>query len=177
MNNDLPRALQAAHKPIPPARLKRVRQINLQLASLLQPGWMGDPDDMLDTADDLLRNYRQHRRLLQGYRCPADRRIQNFINGYLARNGVDASVQLPSDPFVLDRAGLAAELSLPADGDLFQSQWLTSYRVRQGVLHNPGSDRRTTKGVFHIAEGGLPIPWRQEGGARRRPSRRCSRRR
>jgi phosphoenolpyruvate carboxykinase (diphosphate) len=159
MNNDLPRALQAARKPIPPARLKRVRQINLQLASLMQPGWIGDPDDMLDTADDLLRNYRQHRRLLQGYRCPADQRIQNFINAYLARNGVDAKVQLPSDPFVLDRAGLAAELSLPAEGDLFQSQWLTSYRVRQGVLHNPSKDRRTTVGVFHIVEGGLPIPW------------------
>jgi hypothetical protein len=26
------------------------------------------------------------------------------------------------------------------------------------VLHNPASDRRTTKGSFHIAEGGLPIP-------------------
>jgi uncharacterized protein len=29
---------------------------------------------------------------------------------------------------------------------------------RQGVLHNPASDRRTTEGVFHVAEGGLPIP-------------------
>lgn len=159
MNNDLPRALQAAHKPISPARMKRVRQINLQLASLMQPGWMGDADDLLDTADDLLRNYRQHRRLLQGYRCPADQRIQDFVNAYLARNGVTANLQLPADPFVLDRAGLAAELSLPADGDLFQSPWLTSYRVRQGVLHNPGKDRRTTDGVFHIVEGGLPIPW------------------
>jgi hypothetical protein len=26
------------------------------------------------------------------------------------------------------------------------------------VLHNPASDRRTTAGVFHIVEGGLPIP-------------------
>ncbi|NYS35472.1 hypothetical protein HZZ02_17495, partial [Streptococcus danieliae] len=26
------------------------------------------------------------------------------------------------------------------------------------VLHNPRNDRRTTAGVFHIAEGGLPIP-------------------
>lgn len=159
MNNDLPRVLQAAHKPIPPTRLKRIRQINLQLASLMQPGWLGDPDDLLDTADDLLRNYRQHRRLLQGYRCPADQRIQNFVNDYLTRNGVGATVELPADPFVLDRAGLAAELSLPADGDRFESHWLTSYRVRQGVLHNPGKDRRTTDGVFHIVEGGLPIPW------------------
>jgi len=30
--------------------------------------------------------------------------------------------------------------------------------VPQGVLHNPKSDRRTTKGIFHICEGGLPVP-------------------
>jgi hypothetical protein len=26
------------------------------------------------------------------------------------------------------------------------------------VLHNPRSDRRTTQGIFHVAEGGLPVP-------------------
>ena len=26
------------------------------------------------------------------------------------------------------------------------------------MLHNPRSDRRTTQGIFHITEGGLPIP-------------------
>ena len=26
------------------------------------------------------------------------------------------------------------------------------------MLHNPSKDRRTTQGVFHVAEGGLPIP-------------------
>ena len=36
--------------------------------------------------------------------------------------------------------------------------YLHSYRVRNGVLHNPRSDRRTTEGTFHVAEGGLPIP-------------------
>jgi hypothetical protein len=35
---------------------------------------------------------------------------------------------------------------------------ITSYRLVNGVLHNPRNDRRTTAGVFHIAEGGLPIP-------------------
>ena len=59
---------------------------------------------------------------------------------------------------VLDQHGLARELSLPADGDDFQSGLLHSYRVRNGVLHNPRSDRRTTAGTFHVAEGGLPIP-------------------
>ena len=45
--------------------------------------------------------------------------------------------------------------------------------MKQGVLHNPRSDRRTTQGIFHIVEGGLPIPgivhipqpyWFGEGG-------------
>ncbi len=40
----------------------------------------------------------------------------------------------------------------------YQSSLLESYRVQQGVLHNPKSDRRTTAGVFHIVEGGLPVP-------------------
>src|SRR5262249_123891 len=58
----------------------------------------------------------------------------------------------------LDRPGMARELSLPIDRDEFTSSILCSYRVQQGVLHNPTSDRRTTTGIFHVAEGGLPVP-------------------
>src|SRR5208283_2790243 len=57
-----------------------------------------------------------------------------------------------------DRPGLARILSFPPDADSFRSPYLSSYRVAQGALHNPASDRRTTKGVFHIVEDGLPIP-------------------
>src|SRR5581483_2141812 len=46
----------------------------------------------------------------------------------------------------------------PEKGSEFCSELLSSYRVRNGVLHNPRSDRRTTKGTFHVAEGGLPVP-------------------
>ena len=59
---------------------------------------------------------------------------------------------------VLDRAGLARVLSLPPGADEHRSGILSSYRVKQGVLHNPKSDRRTTQGIFHVADGGLPIP-------------------
>ena len=38
-------------------RLRRLRQINLQLAALDQPGWQGDEDNWLEIADDMLRNY------------------------------------------------------------------------------------------------------------------------
>jgi hypothetical protein len=58
----------------------------------------------------------------------------------------------------LDSPGLARELSLPPDRDEFISDIIRSYRLRQGVLHNPAKDRRTTQGVFHVAEGGMPVP-------------------
>jgi len=86
--------------------------------------------------------------------CPADARIQSFLDSYL---GKPAS-RLPAAAFVLDRPGLARAMSLPAGEDFFSSPYLKSYRVAQGVLHNPKSDRRTTKGIFHIVEEGLPVP-------------------
>ena len=49
-------------------------------------------------------------------------------------------------------------MSLPPSADSFVSPYLNSYRAAQGVLHNPKSDRRTTKGIFHIVDGGLPVP-------------------
>ena len=49
-------------------------------------------------------------------------------------------------------------MSVPAGADHFSSDCLDSYRIPQGVLHNPQADRRTTQGIFHIAEGGLGIP-------------------
>lgn len=112
----------------------------------------------LSIADSLLKNYSEQRRLLSEYRCPADQRIQNFLNAYLAKNGVDVSIRLPGETFTLNAPEIARELSLPFNGNKYTSPLLESYRVRQGVLHNPKNDRRTTAGVFHIVEGGLPVP-------------------
>ncbi len=86
---------------------------------------------------------------------PVDKRIQRFLNTYLEGTGVRP--QLPRETLILDQAGLARALSLPYGGDRFSSEHLESYRLANGILHNPANDRRTTKGVFHIAEGGLPV--------------------
>ncbi len=86
--------------------------------------------------------------------CPADTRIQSYLDSYLG----EPAPRLPASAFALDRPGLARAMSLPAGEDFLSSPYLKSYRVAQGVLHNPRSDRRTTKGIFHIAEGGLPVP-------------------
>src|ERR1039457_2055982 len=69
-----------------------------------------------------------------------------------------AAPKLHTRTLGLDRAGMARLLSLPVDRDELASEIVHSYRVPQGVLHNPKSDRRTTQGIFHIVEGGLPIP-------------------
>ncbi len=133
--------------------------INLKLASSGQPTCV--PEDaarFLDISGDLLRSYREKNRLLTDYHCWVDQRIQDFLNHYLGDLSLDKVPSLPTQSFILDRHGVARELSLPMGEDVFRSDIISSYRVKNGVLHNPASDRRTTEGSFHITEGGLPIP-------------------
>ena len=132
------------------------RYINLKLCALGQPISQSTADtEFLEIAGPLLRNYHQKDLLLAGRLCPADARIQAFLDDYL---GQGRAARLPANTFALDRAGMARVLSLPPAADHFSSPYLDSYRVAQGVLHNPTSDRRTTQGLFHITEGGLPVP-------------------
>lgn len=134
--------------------------INLKLASCGQPTCSGvESEEMLDTAHDLLRSYlEKNRQLATTSHYPADTRIQTFLNDYFADLDLDALPLLPTITFELDRHGVARELSLPVGEDRFFSENVSSYRVKQGILHNPANDRRTTKGSFHIAAGGLPVP-------------------
>ncbi|WP_315584846.1 hypothetical protein [Actinomyces viscosus] len=104
----------------------------------------------------ILARQRELSRRLAHRPCAADQRIQTFLDSYL--EGAAATPQLPRSTFVLDQPGLARALSLPADSTSFTSDYVESYKVLGGVLHNPRNDRRTTAGVFHVAEGGLPIP-------------------
>ncbi len=135
-----------------------LQHICLQLASLGHRCQLSSERGYLSVADSLLKNYSAQRQLLAEYRCPADQRIQNFLNDYFQRNGVDVQIKLPGETFNLNEEGIARELSLPYDNNTYKSDLVESYRLLQGVLHNPKNDRRTTSGVFHIVEGGLPIP-------------------
>ena len=135
------------------------RYINLKLVALGQPvSRKAGSSDFLEIARPLLRNYHQKNLLLGSPLCPADLRIQSFLDAYLRDVSPAGAARLPADALVLDRSGMARTMSLPADSDLFVSPYVRSYRVPQGVLHNPSSDRRTTQGLFHIAEGGFPVP-------------------
>lgn len=135
------------------------RYINLKLAALGQPvSHSAGGGDFLEIAGPLLRNYYQKDRQLGNWLCASDSRIQDFLDAYLSDVCPQGAARLPASAFVLDRPGMARVLSLPVTRDSISSPYLDSYRLPQGVLHNPRSDRRTTQGLFHIAEGGFPVP-------------------
>src|ERR1017187_2811476 len=136
-----------------PAHL--IAHINVKLALI---GWSPVPlqgeRGFVEIAAAIAAQWREKDRLTGQHLCPADQRIQNFLHDYLQEI---PTPKLPARTFALDRAGLARVLSLPVDREDFSSDIINSYRVKQGVLHNPKSDRRTTAGIFHVAEGGLPL--------------------
>ena len=142
-----------------PERQKLHLYINLKLASCGQPTCTRDESaGFMVTAHDMLRSYREKSRQLSSSHYPSDQRIQNFLQAYCSDLNIDACLALPTMTFELDRHGIARELSLPVGEDEFHSDVVSSFRLKQGVLHNPANDRRTTKGSFHIADGGLPVP-------------------
>lgn len=144
----------------PNAELQKLHlYINLKLASLGQPTCLTeDSAGIMHTAHDMLRSYLEKSRQLASVYYPPDQRIQNFLQDYCADLPLETLPRLPTMTFELDRHGVARELSLPMGEDEFHAEFVSSYRVKQGVLHNPASDRRTTQGSFHIAAGGLPVP-------------------
>ncbi len=131
--------------------------INLRLALLGLPT-VGDSaaKDWTELAAPIFARHRETTRQLIDPLSPVDHRIQAWLEHYLSDIG--PAPMLPAKTFVLDQSRLARTLSLPANGADCASPLLKSYRLRQGVLHNPASDRRTTQGVFHVADGGLPVP-------------------
>lgn len=145
-----------------------IRYINMKLASMGQPIFEGQlhiqedgmtEQEFVNLAESLLNNYKEKMRLLSKEVInPVDKRIQNFINNYLSDVEFDKNLRIPFDSFVLDKPGIGREVSLPPDKNSYSTPHYESYRIRQGILHNPASDRRTTKGSFHIVKGGLPIP-------------------
>ncbi len=153
-----------------PAEENRLREfVNLKLAARGYP-IVGNEDDypFLDLGRSLIANFQEKNRLLSDYLCPADASIDAFLRDYLGEEIITEvfpgdSRLLPASPLIMERHGIARMLSLPPDKDEFKSSILSSYRVYQGVCHNPANDRRTTEGVFHVAEDGLPIPADKKG--------------
>ncbi|MCL4103615.1 UNVERIFIED_CONTAM: hypothetical protein GTU68_059694 [Idotea baltica] len=97
---------------------------------------------------------------MKDYRSPVDHHVTSWLRNYLGddlKAAFSEDEALLPDALILEKHGISRLLSLPANSDKFESDIVSSYRTWQGVLHNPAKDRRTTKGVFHVAEGGLAI--------------------
>lgn len=140
------------------SRRRLLRYINLTLLAHGLPAALDDREgEFAEVAAGLLGSYQEMNRQLASHRCPVDRRIEAFLADHLGDVAGDAPPRVPDVTVKLDRHGMARELALPADGHHFSSSLVDSYRVANGVLHNPAADRRTTKGTFHVVEDGLPI--------------------
>jgi hypothetical protein len=162
MNEDLTNNLKPSKKD----RKDMIQFINLQLAALGQPVYHDDSDAKTKYANEkfvsltegLVNSFREKARLLSDQLSPADTRIQNFIDEYLSDVNIGKEIRLPNNTLILNQKGMGRELSLPPNGRTFKNDLVSSYRVKQGILNNPAKDKRTTKGTFHIVDGGLPVP-------------------
>ena len=104
---------------------RRHLHINLLLAAAGQPVCeAADTRHFIATSRDLLETYREKSRLLAEYLCPADQRIQNFLDLYLADLGPQCRPRLPATTLFLHRHGLARELSFPLQRDYYESAYL-----------------------------------------------------
>ncbi|HEX2750274.1 MAG TPA: hypothetical protein VHM91_19865, partial [Verrucomicrobiales bacterium] len=147
----------------PPDRSRLLEFLSLKLAAGgFPPPPLPVASPALDLGQSIIAGLGEKLRLLGQVLAPVDREIDGFLRRYFGAEAegvfTAGEAMVPPVTLSLHRHGLARELSLPIDGDEFHSEILSSWRVVQGVCHNPAKDRRTTEGVFHIAEGGLPVP-------------------
>lgn len=138
---------------------KLIQYINLKLAALGYPVYNNTSSSkFLEVAQPLFDNFKEQSRFLPGEISPVGKRIDAFLKEYLKDVPGEVNIEFPKRPLNLDRHGIARMISIPPDADIYETDLIKSYRLSQGILHNPKNDRRTTKGVFHVCEGGLPIP-------------------
>jgi hypothetical protein len=147
-----------SQQTIEASRRRLLRYLDLQLmASGLPSSSKNREGDFIGIARGLIESHQEQQRLLRDHRCPADQRVEAFLKSHFLDLELERPLRLPATCFTLDRHGLARELSLPAGENEYHSKYVDSYRAYNGVLHNPAHDRRTTKGTFHVCDGGLPV--------------------
>lgn len=105
----------------------------------------------------LLSNLREKNRLLAKHNAPIACRVEKYLNSHFELAN-DQALSVPRSSLCLDRHGMARLLSIPVDSDSFRNDLVSSHRVHNGIVHNPRADRRTTKGTFHVCDGGLAVP-------------------
>lgn len=142
---------------------ERIKYINFKLAALGLPIYesKGDVQEsgayFIKLFDGIIKDYKEKTRRVDVNEIGINRRVNTFLDDYFGDES--GTLRVIDEFFSLDQYGLAREMSLPPDGDVFINDYVSSYRIKQGILSNPVHDRRTTKGSFHIVEGGFAIPF------------------
>ena len=135
------------------------RYINLKLAALGLPvSRSAAGSDFLEIAGPLLRNYYQKDRQLGNWLCASDSRIQDFLDGYLGDVCPNGATRLPANTFVLDREGMGRVLSLPVTVIPSRRRIWIRTGCRRACCTIRAATAGPRKGLFHIAEGGFPVP-------------------
>ncbi len=107
--------------------------INLKLAASGMPTCMDESSsEFMEISQDLLKAFREKGRLLSSYLCPSDQRIQDFLGRYLRDLDLERMPVLPNTTFILDRHGVARELSLPMGEDEFHSDIVSTKKSHAG---------------------------------------------
>lgn len=97
--------------------------------------------------EGLLANLEEKNRLLMQLQAPIDRRIESFLDSHFAELHLPKPLRLPRSTLVLYQHGMARELSLPDGESTFQNDLLSSYRLSNGVLHNPRGSSHNARDV------------------------------
>lgn len=144
-------------------REDRIQYINFKLASVGLPIYRSKDAQnatstyFIDLFDDIIKDYKEKSRMVDLNEVGIHKRINRFFADYFAES--DITPKGIDEYLTLDHYGLAREMSISPDRNTFSNEYINSYRIKQGILNNPRNDRRTTEGSFHIAEGGLAIPF------------------
>lgn len=117
-----------------------------------------------EIAAPLIQSMRANQQLIKDSYPPVDRRLQDFINKTFPTSllpaGCTDQLKLPSPlrTFQIDKANVAFELACPFNANYYQApNGDQNYRIPQGLLANPSSDKRSTVGTFHVCQGGAKI--------------------
>lgn len=141
----------------------QIKYINFKLAAQGLPVYRSENASkdssayFIDLFDGIIKDYQEKARLMSIHEIGIHKRINRFFSEYLEVS--EDTIKVVDNTFTLDRYGLARVLSLPPDSNAYMNEYVSSYRIKQGILNNPKNDRRTTEGSFHIVEGGLSIPY------------------
>lgn len=141
----------------------QIKYINFKLAAQGLPVYRSENTSkdssayFIDLFDGIIKDYQEKARLMSIHEIGIHKRINRFFSEYLEVS--EDTIKVVDNTFTLDHYGLARVLSLPPDSNKYANEYVSSYRIKQGILNNPKNDRRTTEGSFHIVEGGLSIPY------------------